>query len=304
MKVVASLVSYPPHRFIGSELMTHQMLLRLKARGHEVQVITHEKQRAHKWEGIPVRPGALPDGDVFIYHADYGHEVEDLRVPKVAICHNSRIGVRVGIQNSQPDVLTVNSQFMSAELPHPRKVVVHPPLVIPVNPVTGGRVTVINLEATNKVGPFWELATMMPDIQFLAVKGGYGDQAIPDVVPPNVKLIEQVAPAEMAAKVWAETRVLLVPSATESWSMVASEAMSYGIPVVANPLPSLLENLQGVGVWADREQAWQWDQAIRSVLRSWSEFSAAVHERAVEQAARWDAEVEIWCDEVERIGHG
>lgn len=271
-----------------------------------MSVVTLEKKRAHKWEGIPVKPfrGVLPEADAYIYHADFGHEVEDLPVKKVAICHNSRMGVQVGLQNTRPHLVTVNSELMRTELRHPVKVVVHPPVFLPAEPVTGDRVTLVNMEATNKVGPFWELVRTMPDTQFLGVLGGYGKQEVPDVLPDNVEIIDQVSPDQMAEKVWARTRVLLVPSATESWSMVASEAMAHGIPVVANPLPSLRENMQGVGVWADREQPWQWDMSIRSVLRAWDEFSAVVRGRAVEQAARWDAEVEVWCDEVEKVADG
>lgn len=309
MKVVASLLSYPPHRFIGSELMTHRLLKAMQARGHEVEVVVSQGDAPWSWDGVPVSGGTiprgefhtLPAGDVCVYHTEF-HEgsVDEWRGPKVGICHNSRVGVQMGVFNSRPDVLTLNSNLMRRELPHPRQVVVHPP-VPEVRPLSGGRVTVINLEETSKVGPFWELVKLMPDVEFLGVKGGYGKQSVPRGRPRrNVKVIDHL-PSDRMDEVWSQTRVLLVPSLTESWSMVASEAMSHGIPVIANPLPSLRENLDGVGLWADRDQPWQWVDRIRFALRAWDDYSAAVLERAQEQRARHLEEVEAWCEELERL---
>lgn len=304
MHVTASLVSYPPRRFIGSELMTHRMLKALQARGHSVEVWTQDMDDPRVWDGVPVRYGGenTPQGDVCVYHPDWSNPVEAFAGKRVAICHNSRMAVEIGVYNTRPHLLTLNTEVMRRELRHGRQVVVHPPVELPSVRRNGSRVTVVNLEESNKVGPFWELVRLMPDIDFLGVKGGYGKQSVPRGRPRgNVTVIDHVPAADMAEKVWAETRVLLVPSATESWSMAASEAMSHGIPVIANPLPGLIENLQGVGLWADREQPWQWVQQIRTVLASWGDYSRAAVERAEFQAARFDREVAAWCEEVERL---
>jgi hypothetical protein len=289
--------------------MTHSLLKALAARGHEVVVSVREGSAPWVWEGITVTGGslptgqfhALPEGDVCIYHSEY-HEgsVDGWRGPKVGICHNSRIGVKLGIRNSRPDLLTLNSEIMRRELPFPRQIVVHPP-VPDARPLHGDRITVINMEETNKIGPFWELARMMPDVEFLGVKGGYGKQSVARGRPrKNVKVIDPV-PSDRMDEVWAQTRVLLVPSATESWSMVASEAMARGIPVIANPLPSLQENLQGVGLWAHRDNPHEWVNRIRFVLGAWDDYSAASMQRAREQKARHDFEVDMWCDAVEEL---
>lgn len=309
MRVVASLLSYPPHRFIGSELMTHSLLKRLQSRGHDVTVVVREGKAPWTWEGITVTGGDLPRGewhrlpasDVVIYHAEYNEgSVENWVGPKVAICHNSRMGVEVGLYNVTPNLTVVNSETMRRELR--RGMVVHPPVLIPEPARHGSRVTVINMEETSKVGPFWDLVRLMPDVEFLGVKGGYGKQSRPPGrLPRNVKVIEQVRPDEMAEKVWAETAVLMVPSATESWSMVASEAMAHGIPVIAQPLPGLIENLQGVGTWALREHPQTWVDGIRTILGAWDEFSAVALERAQFQAERHEAEAEAWCDAVEAL---
>jgi len=309
--VVASLLSYPPHRFIGSELMTHALLKRLAARGHQVTVVVRQGVAPWAYDGIQVIGGDLPKGewhplpvgDVLIYHAEfYEGSVESWPGKKVAICHNSRMGVEVGLHNMRPDLAVMNSETMRKTLRFGNTVVVHPPLALPEKPVHGDRVTVINMERTSKIGPFWEVAKLMKPLGFLGVRGGYGEQSRPAGRPPaNVDVIDPVTPAEMTEKVWARTAVLMVPSATESWSMVASEAMAHGIPVIASPLPGLIENMQGVGTWALREHPHSWVEGINTILGAWDEFSAVALERAAFQAAQHDAEVEAWCDEVERL---
>lgn len=310
VRVVASLLSYPPHRFIGSELMTHSLLKRLAARGHEVTVVVREGDAPWSWEGITVTGGPLPPGgwhelpaaDVLIYHAEfYEGSVEAWRGVKVAVCHNARVGVQVGLYNMRPDLVVSNSETMRKELRR-GGVVVHPPVSLPDVPRHGSRVTVINMEETSKIGPFWDLVKLMPDVKFLGVKGGYGKQSRPrGRLPGNVRVIGQVRPDEMAEQVWADTAVLMVPSATESWSMVASEAMAHGIPVIAQPLPGLIENLQGVGMWALRDHPQTWVDGIRTILGAWDEFSDVASGRARLQAERHEAEAEAWCDVVEEL---
>lgn len=309
MRVVASLLSYPPHRFIGSELMTHALLTRLRSRGHEVTVVVRDGPAPWEWEGITVTGGPLPSGvwhplpagDVLIYHAEF-HEgsVDNWPGPKVAVCHNAREGVKLGLYNCRPDIATVNSEWMSRQVPHSRKLVVHPP-VPPDSPVNGDRVGLINLEATSKVGPFWEVAKLMRPLPFLGVRGGYGEQSVPKYVPANVRVIDPVAPDRMTAEVWSHVRVLMVPSATESWSMVASEAMAHGIPVIAEPLPGLEENLHGVGSWAHRDNPAEWVDRISTVLAGWGDYSLAARGRAGMQRERHDFEADVWCEAVEAL---
>lgn len=291
--------------------MTHSLLKRLARRGHDVTVVISEGQAPWVWDGITVTGGSvprgshhtLPAGDVVIYHAEFFEgSVEEWDGPRVAVCHNTRMGVQLGLYNCRADMATMNSENMRTELRFPSSIVVHPPVPLPAVRRHGSRVTVVNMETTSKIGPFWDLVRLMPDVEFLGVKGGYGKQARPPGrLPKNVKIIDQVTPDEMSEKVWAETAVLMVPSANESWSMVASEAMAHGIPVIANPLPGLIENLQGVGTWALREHPQSWVQGIRTILGAWDEFSAAALERAQIQAERHEAEAEAWCDAVEEL---
>lgn len=301
VRIVASTVGYPPHRFIGSELMTHAMLKALQALGHDVVVHARETKRARTYDGIRVVGGAVPDGDVLVFHADYGTVARDWSGRKVAVCHNSRIGVELGLRNTRPDFAVVNSDAMHKAVPYGRKIVVHPPLTVPTRQSSGADVTVINLEESNKVGPFYELAELMPDVSFLGVRGGYGEQLVPDPLPSNVTVIDQVKPSQMWARVWSRTGVLLVPSESESWSMVASEAMSYGVPVIANPLPGLLENLGWAGLWARRTHVEEWVAGIRWALEKRAELSPHVRSRAEFLAGLHERDLDVWCRKVEAL---
>lgn len=285
--------------------MTHEMLKRLVGRGHQVTVVTKDFTDPYVWDGIQVTHGAVPDGDILIYHPDYPAVALDWSGPKVGICHNYRLSVQLGVRNTMPDLLTCNSHNTAKQIPYFRKLVVHPPVVVPAKrpklTAKRDRITLINLEVTSKVGPFWQVAKAMPDELFLGVKGGYGRQAIPKRPRSNVEILEQVPHHLMKKHVWDRTKILLVPSATESWSMVASEAMAHGVPVVAHNLPGLWENMNGVAVWANRDNPNEWVDAIQLIDNSWDEFSTAVYERALKQQTAFDREVDLWCETLESL---
>jgi hypothetical protein len=301
VRIIASTYTYPPQRFIGAELMTHAMLKALQARGHEIVVhVSGPRRSTQDFDGIPVVRGTFPKGDVLVYHPDMPQHAVDWPGPKVGICHNMRLGVELGLRNTRPDFAVVNSEAMQA-LKFGNKLTVHPPLVLPDTYSPGRAVTLVNLDAQNKVGPFFDIVDAMPDLRFLGVKGGYGKQQVPKDPPSNLTVIGQVHPDLMRHKVWDRTAILLVPSESESWSMVASEAMAHGIPVIANPLPGLKENLAGAGVWADRDDVDAWVDRIRFVLSTHSDRSAAARSRAVHLADQHARELDVWCKRIEAL---
>jgi hypothetical protein len=259
-----------------------------------------------EFEGVPVihrsRSGA-PSADVVVYHADYPRPAREIRkrtgAAIVAVCHNAELAVRLGLHNTGPDLITVNAEWMREQL---GGIVVRPPLD-PVEPLDrpGECVSIVNVNE-NKSGPFWDVAAAMPETRFLVVRGGYGEQTVPDVVPANVEVIDHVPAAQMREAVWSRTRVLLVPSQRETWGSTASEAMAHGIPVIAAPTPGLIENLAHAGVYADRSDPASWVTAIRVLADPdvWADASARCLARAAELHASTD--VESWCDAVESLG--
>jgi len=144
----------------------------------------------------------------------------------------------------------------------------------------------VNLTSAKGGRLFWHLAKTTPDVQFLGVRGGYGQQVSNKA--KNVTVIDPTV--DMAGDVYSRTRILLMPSLHETWGMVGMEAMTCGIPVIAHPTPGLVESLGDAGIFVDRADADGWRQAIRSLTGDeWNEASA----RASARAAAFDATAQI-----------
>jgi glycosyltransferase involved in cell wall biosynthesis len=160
----------------------------------------------------------------------------------------------------------------------------------------------VSLTATKGSGVFWECAERLPDTGFLGVRGSYGYQVVPDEIPPNVTLLDCMDGRRMRDEVYAETRILLVPSDYESWGRVATEAMCSGIPVIANPAEgALAENLGDAAIWADRDKPEEWVAQIRRLAKpaAWEKASEAASKRYAELDPVGD--LERWCAAVEAL---
>jgi glycosyltransferase involved in cell wall biosynthesis len=127
----------------------------------------------------------------------------------------------------------------------------------------GDMITLINLFANKGADTFWALAERMPDRQFLAVRGSYGEQVLRDL--PNVEVVDNVPGGDMAKLVYARTRILLMPSEYESWGRTGVEACASGIPVIATPTPGLLESLGDAGTFVAAGDVDGWQKAIENL---------------------------------------
>ena len=136
MQIIAMTVSYPPARFIGSELMTHRLLLELRDRGHDVLVLVKDSDPGSAWEyeGIPVqhRGAPRPRADLIVCHVDFANKAwlyaRRDRAPLVGICHNTGPGVRANIGIVPFTSVVVNSESMRSELGLEGALVVNPPM--------------------------------------------------------------------------------------------------------------------------------------------------------------------------------
>jgi glycosyltransferase involved in cell wall biosynthesis len=113
------------------------------------------------------------------------------------------------------------------------------------------------------------------------MEGAYGEQRREDL--PNVE--HRPTTAEMG-RVYGETRVLVLPSAEESFGMVGVEAQLGGVPVIASDLPSLRESLGDGALFVPREDLGAWVDALRRLddAASYEDVSR----RARENVARFD----------------
>lgn len=253
MKVGAILPAYPPASRVGAWLATHEFLAELVRRGHDVTV--WRKGFDYDLDGVKVR-GQLGQIDLLVSHATGpGAAVKcarDRNVPHVRFVH--------GPGSDRPDhadMIVVSSEAAMI----PGAVVCRPPTWADQHrSVRGESITLVNLSKKKGVMTAWRAAEHLESHAFLGVRGAYGAQQQPRC--NNFKVID--TQRDMRA-VWSQTRVLLMPSLSETWGMVGVEAMCSGIPVIAHPSPGLHESLGAAGIFVDRTDIDGWVQAIRSL---------------------------------------
>lgn len=290
-------------------MATHRLLLHLVARGHEVQVFAcNARDRPYEVDGLPVETGLRGNcravelargADVVISH--FGDDgtgagiARDAGRPLVRLAHGG------GPFGSGPAcVLAVFNSFSLREAwawDGP-SIVVHP-YTDPAEyrTVPGDRITLVNLSDPKGGRLFDRVTRAMPGHRFLGVKGGYGNQ----IVPNRSNVAIQAMTSNMRDDVYARTRVLLMPSAYETWGMVGVEAMASGIPVIAHPTPGLVESLGAAGIFVDREDGQGWVDAIRRLDDpvEWAAVSERASKRSAELAAYDDRD--LFADTLEAL---
>lgn len=301
MRILAMYHAYPPHHNAGAEWDAHTLLKATVEAGHEVHVQLSQPisgvTRDFTLDGVNVHVHLdkrdpfrwLGSSDVIVTHLENTPRAtilgQQARVPVVHRLHNTFKPTKRWLEAPGVSLAVANSKWMAEEMRVPQVpiLVVRPP-VDPADYATkpGDKVTIVNL-FENKGGPqFWRIATALPDVEFLAVKGGYGEQVVPAEIPANVELVDNTP--KMRDEVYARTKILLMPSEYESWGRVGVEAMASGIPVIAHPTEGLTESLGDAGVFVDRDDTDAWAAEIRRLLkpRAWGAASKKAKARSAE----------------------
>jgi hypothetical protein len=316
----------PPQHNAGAEHMLVSMLRPLVDRGHDVQVWLSRYGKAvepYNYRGIRVVPlqarldfaSAARRADVLLSHLECVPSTASLArgygKPLMVICHNTHRPSFRDMASGGTALAVYNSQWMAREAElffaeYPRSVrpeaelVVRPPVVAADYATKPGKaITLINCNEAKGGKVLAALARRMPDQQFLAVRGAYGEQILPDL--PNVEVVEHVDGQDMRERVYARTRVLLMPSSYESWGRAGVEALASGIPVVAHPTPGLCESLGEAGVFVDRSDVDGYEAVLRRLLQP-AEYRLAA-KRAKARSAELDptADLAAWCAAVEAL---
>jgi glycosyltransferase involved in cell wall biosynthesis len=141
-----------------------------------------------------------------------------------------------------------------------------------------------------------QLARAMPDIEFLGVLGGYGKQ-ITDTSLPNLRYIPHT---NRIKDVYKQAWVVIMPSSQETWGRTAVEAMSSGIPVVANPTPGLRECCGKAAIYVPRDDLSAWIGALRRLKEDRKYFNTRA-KLALERSRALDpkpvaAQIEDWLE--------
>ena len=295
MKILAIVHLYPPNHCAGAEMMLHEILLGMIARGHEVHVICNDNP-VDNYEGVPItvmdrHSNALWRinwADVVITHLDQTTLVTRAvgrRKPIVHLIHNDKQLKFHRVEGRYAQLVVANSEWIKDAIDwQDSPVVVCPPPVKPERYRTtrGEHITLLNMSEAKGGDIFWQLAKRMPEHKFMAVMGAYHEQIVPNTVPKNVTVVQHTP--NVTEDVYARTRVLLCPSSYESWGRVGIEAAASGIPTIAHPTPGLLESLGDSGTFVDRDDIEGWVKAIKRFDQQshYDEMSAKALQRSAE----------------------
>lgn len=148
---------------------------------------------------------------------------------------------------------------------------------------------------------FYELARRFPNEKFLGVKGGYGDQYVPDDLPPNVTIWEHT---NNVLDVYRRSKVILVPSRYESYGRVAVEAACSGIPSIMTETPGTVEAMGYLARYCSYGNFDEWEAALQDVLDNYDRYRTLSLLRADMCWRRTQSEVPKLFSLIETVGGG
>lgn len=304
LKITALIHLFPPEHCAGSETTLHAALRALSNRGHEVRVIcANSKTAPYVVDGIsvvrPPRRGQttwlqeyVKGSDLLVTHLDLTNQAIALamtmKIPLTHFVHNDaqlmcwRVDARVPYKNA---LAVYNSHWLAAkpssyygqEMPDEwlaPSVIVHPVVEREYYECERGtKITLVNPTPGKGVETFKALARLMPQREFLAVEGGYGEQMILEQgthcrggqreAGGN---IEWMAHTPDIREAFRKTKVLLMPSDYESYGRVGIEAACAGIPTIAHPTQGLKEAFGDAGIFIDRNEVAAWYNELERLL--------------------------------------
>jgi hypothetical protein len=270
MQILAVSHGYVGRLNAGAEWMLHSLLRWLSQRGHHCRVLVPSSMIASRvLDGVELHPLEQSEqigywGQVVLSQLKLARTARDLAsrrsLPLVHLVHGQGQLESYGLQ---PALTVLNSVWLQEDQRWcGAQLVVRPPVWAQdyaTRPnLRDGAITLINLSRDKGADLFWALARRLPARRFLGVVGAYGRQVRRRLA--NVELLPNTE--RVRDEVYARTRVLLVPSAFESFGRVGLEAASSGIPVLAHPAPGLRESLGSAGIYCDRRYPETWSETL------------------------------------------
>jgi glycosyltransferase involved in cell wall biosynthesis len=304
-RIVWVMHSYVPNVLAGSEITAEDQIAFLKKKGWTIYVLVNRwVVPEHKGVQIfPIQKGRLgeaPDGIRKLFQSADIIAVQNYPITDLFLAVNEfskPVAVFLHTQNDNRDALSFrlgsptyvvyNVNFIKLEgtNAHP-SIVVHPKVnteKFKFEKQNPKYVTLINCNE-NKGGLLLpQIAKALPEIQFLGIKGGYSKQNIKDEDKP-VNLTYMDTQTDMV-KIYKDTKVLIMPSKSETWGRTAVEAMASGTPVVVSKSPGLLECVGKAENSCDRSDLSCWVEKIEKLMtdeKAYHDASVLSKERIME----------------------
>lgn len=239
---------YPPAGGSGAEWYLHELLVALVKRGHTCRVYASDPPGADTLDGVDLTGQPDSPADVILTQIDgtpLGKRLAKQRhLPLVHFAHSDR---QFG---HQPTLQVANSGHVALAGERYGPVLLcrpHVPLKRYQAKVKAAKaITLVNLSAAKGARLFYALAACLSDHEFIGVTGAWDTQ----LTPPSLPNLRVVANTPDMRKVYQQTRILLMPSQTESWGRCAVEAAVNGIPTISTLTAGVLEALAGAAVYA------------------------------------------------------
>lgn len=205
-------------------------------------------------------------------------------------------------RDAKPELTIFNSRWLRDVFLTYRRdfdyVVVNPVNRFPVEPLPpGDKVTMVNLSHAKGVDVFAEIAPRMPDIDFMGIAGGYGNQQL--VTTPNSIMYP---PTDDMRAVYEQSKLVIMPSRYESWGLVPMEAASFGRPSVVIDTPGLRENVGDSAVLVKSHDPAAWVAGIEEALTDYDALTAKALVRAAHHHEMTTTRLAAFVAAVETIG--
>ncbi len=260
LKILTALrTSYAPAAKSGADVMCERINTFLASKGHEVITIIEDCPQDYYYKDVLVTSNRKLLGekydwcDIVITNLVIKGEAvllaKRFNKPIFHIVHNAS---GCNIPAGTPDNYLVFNSFHLQKtcgygLP---SLVVQPPTWVndwnnEIDHFNNRFVTLVNCVHNKGHETMATLALYMPQISFLGVYGGYGTQ--------GRKIVRNLAYKPFQndmREIYNQTKIIIVPSISESWSLVAAEAQASGIPVICSALPGLRENLGDTAIYS------------------------------------------------------
>lgn len=330
-KIVAYVHAYVPIHNAGAETTLHDLLRYLVTQGWEATVVVKpqafdmvtrsvtEELPEYDIDGVHVIPALsrkaivshIATADITISHLECSKQLhltsKKWGKPTIHLVHNTHPLTKMWSASADAMIYNTNwvkdhETFSDVTMPG---IVIHPPVDVERYKTTRGKkITLVNLWKDKGSEIFYHLAKQMPEIEFLGVKGGYGEQLVQEF--ENVTIAEHTSDMK---SIYGQSKLVLMPSKYESFGRVGVEAMASGIPVLAHPTAGLRESLGDAGTFIHRDLPAEWEKAVTDALKpaKYGKLSKLALARSQELTDQSNAELQalpMFLSELIRIKTG
>lgn len=316
MTIAAFLHGYPPDWSMGGEVSTHRTL-----RSVEGSNVFTNTGKHYDLEGVAVHPLSRADvpsvmADAESVEADilYAHSTlsqvtvraaRRLKIPSILAVH-APPRYAIDLRRAWPSatVKIYNTEVARQEWKDPKGWLLHPPVGVPVETVETGDALTITSSLLNKgANQVLSLAKKWPHRRFIVVASpAHATHGTLDFFEKaseldNVEIWPRQHPNEMHI-LWAETKILLVPSRYETYGLSAIEAAWHGIPSIHVDTPHVREGIGTASRLLKTQTVEELGMAVLEVEQDYTRWSATAHSRAHELHLREMQELDRFAGQV------